>query len=54
MKTTLKGNTLIIEVELDKGSRSKSGKSLLVYTSSGFKPIEGSEYKISINVIGKK
>lgn len=54
MKATLKDNTLIVEMELEKGKRSNSGKSLLVYTTSGFKPIEGTEYKISINVIGKR
>jgi hypothetical protein len=54
MKASLKGNTLTIEFELEKGSRSNSGKSLLVYTTKGFKPVEGTELKISINVIGKR
>ncbi len=54
MKTQLKGNTLIVEMELGKGERSKSGKSLIVFSTSGFKKVEGTEYQISINVIRSK
>lgn len=54
MKSTLKDNILYLELPLEKGSRSKSGKSMVVFTTNGFKPIEGSELKVSINVIGKR
>jgi hypothetical protein len=54
MKATVKDNIIYLELPLEKGTRSKSGKSLLVFTTSGFKPIEGTELKISINVIGKR
>jgi hypothetical protein len=54
MKATLNGNTLTVTMELEKGTRSKSGKSLIVFSTSGFKKIEGSEYQISINVIKSK
>jgi hypothetical protein len=54
MKATLKNDVLTLELALENGKRSKSGKSLIVYTTGGFKPIEGTELKISINVIGKR
>jgi hypothetical protein len=54
MKAVLKDNILYLELPIEKGTRSKSGKSLIVYTTGGFKPIEGTELKISINVIGKR
>lgn len=53
MKTTLNGNKLTVEMELGKGERSKSGKSLIVFSTSGFKKIEG-DLSISINVIKPK
>jgi hypothetical protein len=54
MKAVLKDNILYLELPIEKGTRSKSGKSLIVYTTGGFNPIEGTELKISINVIGKR
>jgi hypothetical protein len=54
METTLKGNTLTVEMELSKGERSKSGKSLIVFSTNGFKKVDNSEYQISINVIKSK
>jgi hypothetical protein len=54
MEATLKDNELTLKLTLDKGKRSNSGKSLLVFTTKGFKPIEGTDLRISINVIGKR
>jgi len=54
MKATLKDNIIYLELPLESGKRSKSGRSLVVFTTNGFKPIEGTELKISINVIGKR
>ena len=54
MKATLVNDVLKLELPLENGKRSKSGKSLIVYTTGGFKPIEGTDLKISINVIGKR
>jgi hypothetical protein len=41
MKTSLNGNTLTITMELEKGTRSKSGKSLIVFSTKGFAKVEG-------------
>ena len=54
MKTSLNGNTLTITMELEKGTRSKSGKSLIVFSTGGFKKVEGSDLQVSINVIKPK
>lgn len=54
MKTTLNGNALTITIELEKGTRSKSGKSLIVFSTQGFKKIEGSDLSVSINIIKPK
>jgi len=51
MKSTLKDNILYLELPLEAGKRSNSGKSTLVFTTKGFKPVEGTNLKISINVI---
>jgi hypothetical protein len=54
MKATLNGNTLTVVMELEKGTRSKSGKSLIVFSTGGFKKVENSDLQISINVIKPK
>jgi hypothetical protein len=54
MKTSINGNTLTITMELGKGERSKSGKSLIVFSTQGFKKIEGSDLSVSINIIKPK
>ena len=54
MKSTIKDKVLYLEIPLEEGKRSHSGKSLLVFTTKGFTSIEGTELKISINVIGKR
>jgi len=54
METKLDGNVLTVKMPLGKGERSKSGKSLIVFSTSGFKKIEGTDLQISINVIKSK
>jgi len=54
LKATLKDKVLTLEIELGEGKRSHSGKSQLVFTTKGFTSIEGTDLKISINVIGKR
>jgi hypothetical protein len=54
LETTLKDGILTIEIPLEKGKRSHSGKNQLIFTTKGFIPIEGTDLKININVIGKK
>lgn len=52
MKTRREGNKLTIEVELDpKGRPSSTGKSLVVYSSQGFVPIEGGDMRINLTII---
>jgi hypothetical protein len=54
MKATLKGNVLTVEMELGKGERSKSGKSLIMFTTGGFQLVEGTDLQINLNVIKPK
>jgi hypothetical protein len=55
MKATLKDGVLTVEMPIaEQGTRSHSGKSLLVFTTRGFKDVPGTGLKISINVMGKK
>jgi len=54
MKTSLNGNTLTITMELEKGTLSKHKKSLIVFSTRGFQPIEGSNLSVSITVIKPK
>lgn len=51
MEMKVNGNTLTITVPLGKGVPSSSGKTLVVATTGGFQPIEGSNIKVSLNVI---
>ncbi|MBU0847550.1 hypothetical protein KKH23_10230 [Patescibacteria group bacterium] len=48
------GNKLTIAVTLEKGTLSSSGKNLVVATTSGFVPVEGSDLKVNLNVIKPK
>jgi hypothetical protein len=41
-------------MELSKGTLSKSRKSLIVFSTSGFVTIEGTNLQVSINVIKPK
>jgi hypothetical protein len=54
MKTSINGNTLTITMELTKGTLSKKRKSLIVFSTAGFVPIEGTDMRININVIKPK
>ena len=47
----LVGNKLTIIAELGKGVPSASGKTLVVATTNGFVGVEGSDIKVSLNVI---
>lgn len=54
--TEVKANKLIITVDLKvKGRESKSGKSMLLASTSGFTTVAGTDgVKIGLNVIGPK
>ena len=51
MEIKLTGNTLTITATISSGVPSKSGKSNIVATTNGFIPVEGSDIKVSLNVI---
>ena len=51
MKIAVNGNKILIEAELTPGVPSSTGKSLVVFSTSGFVPVEGSDLKLSINII---
>ena len=55
MKATLNGNKLVLEIDIEPGQVSKSGKSKIVCGTSGFEKtgltIDGKELKISVNGI---
>ncbi len=53
METSLNDNILTLKITLENGRRSHSGKSQLVFTSKGFVEVEGTELKVSVNVIKK-
>lgn len=54
MEIKVDGNTLTIKTELTSGVSSKSGKTKVVATTSGFVDVEGSDIKVSLNVIKPK
>lgn len=55
MKVTISGKTMTIVTELSSGTPSKTGKTLIVATTSGFQPVEGHpDIRISLNVIKSK
>ena len=51
MEIKLSGNTLTITAQLSDGVPSKSGKSNIVATTNGFVGVDGSDIKVSLNVI---
>jgi hypothetical protein len=51
MEARVEGNNLILTVPLTGGNASKSGKSVLVASTNGFKPVAGSVLRYSLNVI---
>lgn len=54
MDIKVQGNTLTITCPLGSGVPSSSGKTLIVATTNGFMPVEGSDLKVSLNVIKPK
>ncbi len=58
VQTEVKGNKMVITVDisppmLSKAPMSSSNKNKLVASSGGYLPIDGSDFKISLNVITK-
>ena len=51
MEIKLTGNTLTITATVSSGVPSSSGKSLVVATTNGFVGVDGSDIKVSLNVI---
>ena len=51
MEIKLTGNTLTITATISSGVPSSSGKSLVVATTNGFVGVDGSDIKVSLNVI---
>ena len=51
MDIKIEGNKLTIVTTISSGVSSKSGKTLIVATTNGFVPVEGSDLKVSLNVI---
>ena len=57
MQVEIKGNDLVITIPMQKPAPSASGKTLVVATTSGFKPseaeTEGKKIAVSVNAIIK-
>lgn len=51
MEIKLTGNVLTITTPISSGVPSKSGKSNIVATTNGFVSVDGSDIKVSLNVI---
>ena len=51
MNIKLDGSKLTITCEIGKGTPSSTGKTLVVATTNGFVPVEGTDLKVSLNVI---
>ena len=51
MEIKLTGNTLTITTTISSGVPSKSGKTSIVATTNGFVGVDGSDIKVSLNVI---
>ena len=51
MDATIKDGKLTVTMPLSAGTPSKTGKTLIVFTTGGFVAVNGGDYKISINVI---
>ena len=54
MKVTINDKKVSMELELTPGVVSKSGKSKIVFSTGGFIPVEGTDLKVSINIIKPK
>lgn len=42
---------MIIEADLSNGVTSKTGKSLIIASTNGFTSVDGTDYKVNLNVI---
>ena len=51
MEIKLDGNKLTITATIGSGVPSKTGKSLMMATTNGFVAVEGTDLKVSLNVI---
>jgi len=51
MTITVANGVMTIVAPLSQGVLSKTGKSLIVASTSGFIPVEGTNYRVSLNVI---
>ena len=51
MEFRVNGQTLTITCQLSPGTSSKSGKTLVVASTNGFVPVEGTNLKVSLNVV---
>jgi len=51
MEMKIEGTKLTIVADLGKGTPSKSGKSTILATTSGFTTVAGTGIKVSLNVI---
>ena len=51
MEIKVEGNTLTITCPLGSGVPSSTGKTLVVATTNGFTPVDGTDIKVSLNVI---
>ena len=54
IQITHKEGEITIKVKPDSGVVSKSGKTLVVATTSGFVKVDGTPYQISLNIIKPK
>lgn len=55
MKVTVKGDTVVIELKLHKPRESTTGKSMIRYSSGGFKDLDGhSSLRANVTVIERK
>ena len=51
MEFKVDGNKLIITATIGSGVPSSTGKSLIMATTNGFMAVEGTDLKVSLNVI---
>ena len=54
MEIKVTGDKLTITATLGGGVPSSTGKTLVVATTNGFQAIEGTDYRVSLNVIKAK
>lgn len=54
MEIKVENNVMSIDAPLSAGTPSSSGKNLVVASTNGFIEVEGTPYKVSLNVIKKR